>query len=38
MLEASGVMFVLKVWGVGSHVTLKVRDKRVPLVEMSVQT
>lgn len=38
MLHASVIMFSPRVWGVGSHVSLKITCKQVPLAEMSVQT
>lgn len=38
MLHASVIMFSPRVWGVGSHVSLKITCRQVPLAEMSVQT
>lgn len=38
MLHASVIMFSLRVWGVGSHVSLWLPGKQVPLAESAVQT
>lgn len=38
MLHASVIMFSLRVWGVGSHVSLRLPGKQVPLAESAVQT
>lgn len=38
MLHASVIMFSLRVWGVGSHVSLRLPGKQVPLAETAVQT
>lgn len=38
MLHACVILFSPGVWGAGSHVSLKIVFKQVPLAEMSVQT